>query len=195
MTIDHRSELALFGKLPEFVLSFADTVPIACAESAETCHYIPNTHRIEIGNSALSRRDVSMLMHEIAHAWHYKYIKNMAGKQQIWNPWNSFGPVDQKLHELFHMRRNQEWCSSGGTTWDQLAEETEIRNPIEHATLIRFCLSMNVKHYAMCNPDEFFAVLSDMYWLKSDWPPFSHEGLKTFDPEAHALVAQLWQHA
>ena len=191
--IDHRSELAHFGRLPEFVLSFADTVPIACAVSAERCVYVPSGHRIEIGTLALSRRNVSMLMHEIAHAWHYKCIKTTAGTPNSWKPWDPIGPDDLKLHELFHVRRNSEWQSNGGITWDQLAVETRNGNRIESTTLTSLCHSLNVKHYAMCNPDEFFAVLSDMYWLKSDWPPFSCQGLKTFDPEAHALMVQLWQ--
>ena len=137
-----------------------------------------------------------MLFHEIAHAWHYEKIKGTAGRSIVHDMWSPVNDTDQYLHDLFFDRRDRKWTSDTGLTYDNLALESGHGGRIDEPTLRDLCKCKDVVHYAMCTPDEFFAVLSDMYWAKesSDWPPHTREGLKEFDPDAYALIKRLWRH-
>lgn len=46
--------------------------------------------------------------------------------------------------------------------------------------------------YAMNNPLEYFAELSEAYFGLNDYFPFTRPQLKAHDPEGYALVARLW---
>lgn len=184
----------LVRQLPRYIHTFASTITIECKSiPGSKSFYDPRDHRIEIGISDLLRDDVSILMHEIAHAWHYKRIKNAACDPTKLDKWKPINASDQKLHDMFYARRNGTWTSANNKTYDQLAVDFNDAGRIEDWKLRELCNSQRVVHYAMCTPDEFFAVLSDMYWLKSDWPPFTREGLKEFDPKAYTMIERLWR--
>lgn len=179
--------------LPNQILDFARTVPVTVvSNSTGSSRYIPTQHRIIVDTTDLLRQDVSILMHEIAHAWHYAKIKKIAGSLMPWDTWSAVTPEDRELHTLFLARREGYWKSRAGKTYDQLAVESGHGYRIEKWKLDQICQCSDVRHYAMCTPDEFFAVLSDMYWLHSDWPPFTKENFRLFDPEAHDLIEFLW---
>lgn len=48
------------------------------------------------------------------------------------------------------------------------------------------------KHYAETNPMEFFAESTEAYFGQNDFYPFVNAELKTFDPEAFALMGRVW---
>lgn len=49
-----------------------------------------------------------------------------------------------------------------------------------------------VRHYAMTNPMEFFAEMSEAYFGTNDFFPFVHGELKEAEPETYALLRDLW---
>ena len=47
--------------------------------------------------------------------------------------------------------------------------------------------------YAMTNPEEFFAELSESYFGTNDFYPFVRAELKQFDPDSFRLIQRLWK--
>ncbi len=50
-------------------------------------------------------------------------------------------------------------------------------------------------HYAMNNPQEYFAELSESYFGRNDFAPFDRASLRVFDPEGYAMIETLWDRA
>lgn len=50
------------------------------------------------------------------------------------------------------------------------------------------------KHYALNNDREYFAELTESYFGKNDFEPFTRDELKAFDPDGYAMIEQLWLH-
>jgi len=48
------------------------------------------------------------------------------------------------------------------------------------------------RHYALTNPKEFFAELSETYFGFNDFYPFVRAELKEFDPQSYALLERVW---
>ena len=48
------------------------------------------------------------------------------------------------------------------------------------------------KAYAMTNPDEYFAELTEAYWGKNDFFPFTRDELKQHDPIGYKLMETIW---
>ncbi|MFO7774783.1 MAG: hypothetical protein R6W89_03200 [Candidatus Hydrogenedentota bacterium] len=48
------------------------------------------------------------------------------------------------------------------------------------------------RHYALTNPMEYFAELSEAYFGTNDFEPFVHGALKHFDPEGYELIEEKW---
>jgi len=46
--------------------------------------------------------------------------------------------------------------------------------------------------YALNNPREYFAELSEAYWGRNDYFPFMREELRKYDPIGYELIEQLW---
>jgi hypothetical protein len=48
------------------------------------------------------------------------------------------------------------------------------------------------RHYAMNNKTEYFAELTESYFGKNDFYPFTREELKEFDPTGFKLMREAW---
>ena len=46
--------------------------------------------------------------------------------------------------------------------------------------------------YAMTNPMEYFAELTEAYFSTNDFFPFTRKELKTFDPVGFKLMKEIW---
>jgi hypothetical protein len=46
--------------------------------------------------------------------------------------------------------------------------------------------------YALTNPKEYFAELSEAYFGRNDFFPFTRDELRNYDPAGYALVERLW---
>ena len=51
---------------------------------------------------------------------------------------------------------------------------------------------VKVKHYAMTNHKEWFAEISETYLWVNDYYPFNRAELKIVDPQAYALMEDIW---
>jgi len=49
-----------------------------------------------------------------------------------------------------------------------------------------------VRHYALTNPKEFFAEMTEAYFGTNDFTPFVHGQLKRDEPDTHALLQEIW---
>jgi hypothetical protein len=49
-----------------------------------------------------------------------------------------------------------------------------------------------VKHYALANPMEFFAEMTESFFGVNDFYPFNRAELKEAEPEIFALLAEIW---
>jgi len=47
--------------------------------------------------------------------------------------------------------------------------------------------------YAISNPMEFFAVLSETYFGTNDFFPFTRDDLKAFDPDSYRVISGAWE--
>ncbi|HCT44523.1 MAG: hypothetical protein CMJ35_03545 [Phycisphaerae bacterium] len=50
------------------------------------------------------------------------------------------------------------------------------------------------KHYALSNDREYFAELTESYFGKNDFAPFTRDELRDFDPDGYAMIEALWLH-
>jgi hypothetical protein len=48
------------------------------------------------------------------------------------------------------------------------------------------------RHYALTNPNEFFAELSEAYLFANDYYPFVRPELKKYDRETYELMKKIW---
>ncbi len=48
------------------------------------------------------------------------------------------------------------------------------------------------RHYAMSNEREYFAELTESYFGKNDFAPFTREELRVFDPMGYEMIEKLW---
>ena len=51
---------------------------------------------------------------------------------------------------------------------------------------------VKVKHYALTNHKEWFAEISETYLWVNDYYPFNRAELKIADPQAYALMEEIW---
>jgi hypothetical protein len=50
----------------------------------------------------------------------------------------------------------------------------------------------NQKHYALTNPQEFFAEMTESFLGHNDFYPFNAGELKKAEPEIHSLLEKIW---
>jgi hypothetical protein len=48
------------------------------------------------------------------------------------------------------------------------------------------------RHYALTNEREYFAELTESYFGKNDFAPFTRDELKAFDPAGYEMIEALW---
>ena len=93
------------------------------------------------------------------------------------------------LHELAHFYHHA-----------VLGEDNPvIREAYDHAKAAG--LYQNVAHYdgktlpayALTNPNEFFAELTEAYFGRNDFFPFTRDELEAYDPVGFAMVKTLWE--
>ena len=98
------------------------------------------------------------------------------------------------LHELSHAYMFR-FVQPGNPNYDLLkkaytrAVETGIYDAVDYIG------GGKKKAYALTDINEYFAELSEAYFLKNDFYPFTREDLKTHDPDGHAILALVWETA
>jgi hypothetical protein len=99
-----------------------------------------------------------------------------------WEPWAI-------LHELAHFYH-----------FSVLGSDNEaIRNAYAHARETHLYESVRrydgttAPAYALTNEKEYFAELTEAYFGRNDFFPFTREELKEYDPVGFAMVRKLWE--
>lgn len=95
------------------------------------------------------------------------------------------------LHELAHAYHDQMLGFNDARVKD--AYETYKKSGRGDKTLLHN--GKRVKHYALTNPQEFFAEMTEAYFGVNDFFPFNRAELKEAEPEIFALMALIWEPA
>lgn len=159
-------------------------------------YYHPQNNNIYMTTYTLFRTDAPVLTHETAHAWHYNVIKtdldhaNNQGKNQ-WAWVDCTSDIDCRLRDKFN-----EYRESGNLSeivrnwgWRQISYNTRRDLCREHDT----DPVPDIWHYAECNPDEFFAVMSEVFIQDTFWFPYNKRGLYDYDRELYDLMVEAWR--
>lgn len=155
--------LKTLQKIPIFIEHMAPDHPCAC--------YHPNQNWLkEHGYIAQKWRSV-----EIANAanfvdWIQKYQPMMV------------------LHELAHGFHDLEFGYQDAyiESCHRLAQVSGKYESVEHAD------GTKKRHYALTNPQEYFAECTEAYFGKNDFYPFTKDQLKQFDPTGYDMVERMW---
>jgi len=93
------------------------------------------------------------------------------------------------LHELAHAYHDQ--FAGGFGQSDLVDAHRRARESKKYNSVLRID-GKRGRHYALTNPQEFFAEASEAYWGVNDFYPFVRVELAEFDPETHRLIGELW---
>ena len=93
------------------------------------------------------------------------------------------------LHELSHAYHHQVlgFNHKGIKKAFENAKQAGIYESIEHIS------GKKQKAYAMSNEKEYFSELTEAYFGKNDFFPFTREDLKKHDPKGYQLMKKIWQ--
>lgn len=121
------------------------------------------------------------------------YNPDKAGDVEVSNTrhfiqWSQTDQPWMILHELAHAYHHR---VLGYTNAD-------IRKAYQHAIdqalyqSVSYIKGGKQKAYALTNDQEYFAELSESYFGKNDFYPFTRAALKTYDPVGYRLMERMW---
>jgi hypothetical protein len=58
--------------------------------------------------------------------------------------------------------------------------------------MVPYVRGQKLRAYALTNDTEYFAELTEAYFGRNDFYPFTRDELKAFDPEGYALMERVW---
>lgn len=93
------------------------------------------------------------------------------------------------LHELAHAYHDQELGfdhPAVKAAWEKYRDKSDYAANTLHIN------GNKTKHYALTNPMEFFAEMSESYFGQNDFYPFNRAELKTAEPEIFELLQAIW---
>ncbi|MCL1920052.1 MAG: hypothetical protein FWG50_03080 [Kiritimatiellaeota bacterium] len=106
--------------------------------------------------------------------------------------WSRDAQPAMLLHEMAHAYMFR-FVKPGSANYDALkkafdrAVETGIYDAVEYIG------GGKKKAYALTDINEYFAELTEAYFLKNDFYPFTRDDLKTHDPEGYAVLRAIWE--
>lgn len=92
------------------------------------------------------------------------------------------------LHELAHAYHDQSLGFDNArirAVWDKFKENRNYESVLTSPGHLR-------EHYALTNPKEFFAEMTECYFGSNDFYPFVTGELKKDEPEVYALMQEMW---
>ena len=92
------------------------------------------------------------------------------------------------LHELAHAYHDQVL----GFDDPRVREEFDVYKKSEHGEKALLYDGRRVKHYALTNPMEFFAEMTEAYFGSNDFFPFNRGELKESEPAIFDLMKRVW---
>ena len=96
------------------------------------------------------------------------------------------------LHELSHAYMFR-FVQPGNPTYDALkkAYDNAVKTGIYDT--VEFIGGGKKKAYALTDINEYFAELTETYFLKNDFYPFVREELEVHDPEGYQILKKIWE--
>jgi len=106
--------------------------------------------------------------------------------------WSRSTQPAMHLHELAHAYMFR-FVKPGSPNYDALkkAFDNAVQTGIYDA--VEFIGGGKKKAYALTDINEYFAELTESYFLKNDFYPFVREEMKTHDPEGYAILKKIWE--
>ena len=107
-----------------------------------------------------------------------RFIDHIAHHRQPW----------ALMHELAHAYHDQflGWDHAGiRQNFDDIVASGQLKQ-------VRHITGSNREHYALTNPKEFFAEMTESYLGTNDFYPFVRGELRDSFPETHALMQSIW---
>lgn len=92
------------------------------------------------------------------------------------------------LHELAHAYHDQVFGYDDGP----IRATYEAAKAAGTYEKVRHILGHETKHYALTNPMEYFAELSEAYFGTNDFYPFVRAELQQHDPRGYELLEKIW---
>ena len=92
------------------------------------------------------------------------------------------------LHELAHAYHDQVLGFDNAevrAAWERFRDSGKYKSVL-HIN------GKHVKHYALTNPMEFFAEMTEAFFGQNDFYPFNRAELREAEPEIYALLTRLW---
>ena len=126
----------------------------------------------------------------IAHAYNPEKAQNVEiSNTRHFIDWSQRAQPCMVLHEFSHAYH---FLVLGGgyapiATAYRHAKESGLYDSVEYV------LGGKKRAYALTDDKEFFAELSESYFGKNDFFPFTRDELKNYDPESYAVVDAAWQ--
>jgi hypothetical protein len=119
---------------------------------------------------------------ELARCVHVPNAADFASiRHQAVQPWSV-------LHELAHAYHDQEL---GFDNADVRAAWERLRDGGKYTSVLHIN-GQKTRHYALTNPMEFFAEMTEAYFGQNDFFPFNRAELKQAEPETYELLAKIW---
>jgi hypothetical protein len=119
---------------------------------------------------------------ELAKCVHLPRAADLATKRNIREqPWAI-------LHELAHAYHDQVL----GFDEPRIRKAYTTYKKSGHGDKVLRHDGRHVPHYALTNPMEFFAEMTEVYFGVNDFFPFNRAELREAEPEIHALLREIW---
>lgn len=93
------------------------------------------------------------------------------------------------LHELAHAYHHHFLDADARREITETYEAAKASGIYEH---VLYYSGQTKRHYAMNNPDEYFAESSEAFFGTNDFYPFVRPELEKFDPRMYHLLQKLW---
>lgn len=109
------------------------------------------------------------------------------------NNWSGSNQPMIVLHELSHYYHYHElgWNNNTITSAYENAKGKGLYINVEYINPDGSVVTRGTA-YALENEKEYFAELSEAYWGKNDYYPFTRDQLKEYDPVGYQMVESLW---
>ena len=102
--------------------------------------------------------------------------------------WGKRSPVNTLLHELCHAYHHR---VLGFDNPEIKAAYEEAKQSGKYDSILREN-GRKVRHYAMVDVTEYFAELSETYFVANDYFPFVKAELQQFDPKMYQIIRHVW---
>jgi hypothetical protein len=127
-----------------------------------------------------------MFLHELTHAYH----AHLGGGNVVRIIIDAYNHAMQ--HKLYDHGMYMYVCMSMISNCRSSILTCFVALPI---TIVDHCSGIKQRAYAATNVSEYFAELTEAYFGRNDYYPFTRAELQTHDPVGYNMVAKLWSYS